>query len=314
MKFPQFSDSAPTCANAAAERQCPFLGGTGNLPVPPGYQPGGMRGNVHLHSGIHLPNERLSRSGRLVADRHRQVACATQLQEKTLIESAFTMVEIAISLAVIGFALVAIIGILPIGMNVQKDNREQTIINFDSSYLMDAIRSGVDASYVQNPAGRVLGIDVLTNYVLAITNVSTLYDANGNRLGKPQTRYYTASNYCFDGGTQVASPALTNGLVILGLLTQPKYIYNPANSPAGSYYSNSVVADIRAITGSQMDQGSSAASKEFAFTYRVTVEVVPSAGFPARRALRRADSIWCEGWRLARAEVLYSRAGRALFF
>src|SRR5947207_7764407 len=39
--------------------------------------------------------------------------------------SAFTMIEIAISLAVIGFALVAIIGILPTGMNVQKENREE---------------------------------------------------------------------------------------------------------------------------------------------------------------------------------------------
>ena len=39
-------------------------------------------------------------------------------------QAAFTMVEIAICLAVIGFALVAIIGVLPIGMNVQKDNRE----------------------------------------------------------------------------------------------------------------------------------------------------------------------------------------------
>src|SRR6266704_643190 len=52
--------------------------------------------------------------------------------------SAFTMIEIAISLAVIGFALVAIIGILPQGLNVQRDNREQTIINQDLTVFMDA--------------------------------------------------------------------------------------------------------------------------------------------------------------------------------
>ena len=40
--------------------------------------------------------------------------------------AAFTMVEIAICLAIIGFALVAIIGVLPIGMNTQRDNREET--------------------------------------------------------------------------------------------------------------------------------------------------------------------------------------------
>ena len=52
------------------------------------------------------------------------------------------MVEIALSLAIIGFALVAIIGILPAGMSVQKDNREQTIINLDGAFLMNAIKSG----------------------------------------------------------------------------------------------------------------------------------------------------------------------------
>ena len=38
---------------------------------------------------------------------------------------AFTMIEIAICLAIIGIALVAIIGVLPLGMNVQRDNREE---------------------------------------------------------------------------------------------------------------------------------------------------------------------------------------------
>ncbi len=56
--------------------------------------------------------------------------------------AAFTMVEIAISLAIIGIALVAIIGVLPLGMNVQKDNREETIINQDATVLLEAIRSG----------------------------------------------------------------------------------------------------------------------------------------------------------------------------
>jgi type II secretory pathway pseudopilin PulG len=54
----------------------------------------------------------------------------------------FTMVEIAISVAVIAFALVAIIGVLPAGLQVQKENREETLIAQDGVYLMDAIRSG----------------------------------------------------------------------------------------------------------------------------------------------------------------------------
>src|SRR5690242_1682724 len=73
-------------------------------------------------------------------------------------QSAFTMIEIAISLAVIGFALVAIIGILPIGMNVQKENRQETIITQDAGVFMDAICNGAQ------------GADDLTNFVLSITN------------------------------------------------------------------------------------------------------------------------------------------------
>ncbi|MGD0614189.1 MAG: type II secretion system protein, partial [Verrucomicrobiota bacterium] len=57
-------------------------------------------------------------------------------------QSGFTMIEIALCLAIIGFALVAIIGVLPTGLNVQKDNREETIINQDAAVWMDAIRHG----------------------------------------------------------------------------------------------------------------------------------------------------------------------------
>jgi type II secretory pathway pseudopilin PulG len=54
---------------------------------------------------------------------------------------AFTMIEIAIALAVIGFALVAIIGILPMGLNIQKETREKTIINHDAMYFLDALKN-----------------------------------------------------------------------------------------------------------------------------------------------------------------------------
>src|SRR2546427_10880407 len=76
---------------------------------------------------------------------------------------AFTMIEIAICLAVIGFALAAIVGVLPLGMNVQRENREETIINHDASIFLDAIRHGE------------LGLDDLTNYVVSITNSWALY-------------------------------------------------------------------------------------------------------------------------------------------
>lgn len=53
--------------------------------------------------------------------------------------AAFTLIEIALSVAVVAFALVAIIGILPMGMEVQKDNREDTIINQEGPFHLEAM-------------------------------------------------------------------------------------------------------------------------------------------------------------------------------
>ena len=70
----------------------------------------------------------------------------------------FTMIELAICLGIIAFALVAIIGVLPIGINVQKDNREETIINQDGMYWMEAIRSG--ATGINDLADHVAFIEI----------------------------------------------------------------------------------------------------------------------------------------------------------
>jgi type II secretory pathway pseudopilin PulG len=57
-------------------------------------------------------------------------------------EAGFTMAEIAIALGVIAFALIAIIGILPIGLQTQRDNREDTIVVEDARVLIEAVRNG----------------------------------------------------------------------------------------------------------------------------------------------------------------------------
>ena len=67
--------------------------------------------------------------------------------------AGFTMVELALCIAVVAIAMVAIIGVLPAGLNVQQQNREDTIIDQDATMLMDALRNGA------------IRFDDLTNYV-----------------------------------------------------------------------------------------------------------------------------------------------------
>jgi len=185
-------------------------------------------------------------------------------------ERGFTMVEIALCLAIIGFALVAIIGVLPIGMSVQKDNRESTIINFDAKNLVEAIRSG----------GK--GFDDLTNYIVQIDITNASYDYKGNLIPKSVVRSHFANvtnnifqHFTILGSVNIDTNFLTNGYNIVGLLSRPKYEIYPTY-----YTSNSVVAIFRGLTGSAMDQATNQTSRDFAFQYQVRVELLPQASFP----------------------------------
>lgn len=178
--------------------------------------------------------------------------------------AAFTMIEIALALAVIGFALVAIIGVLPAGMSVQRDNRESTIVNFDANFLMSAITGGST------------GTDELTNHIIAISNQFTFFNINAAGVPVPSSPhwiYYTTTGTTSDRPITTTGSLLTNGANIISLLTTPKYI---SVTPT-SFYSNYVTADLRAITSSLTDQGTSKSAESFAFAYRIYPEVIPYA-------------------------------------
>ena len=165
-------------------------------------------------------------------------------------EAAFTMVEIALCLGVIAIALVAIIGVLPTGVRVQKDNREDTIINQEGLLWLEAIRSGSK------------GLDYLTNYVdsIAVTNVGS---------GGRTVTIYTNSPGLFKAGNPAINGSMTNGHEIVSLLTLPKYFTNQI--PGTTNY---VTARVRAISGSAADKSRSAAARDFAFAYQLTSERV----------------------------------------
>jgi len=172
---------------------------------------------------------------------------------RTAGQGAFTLVEIAISMAIIGFALVAIIGALPRGMNVQRENREETIITQDAAYLMEAIRSGAR------------GLDSLTNAVQEIYVYAAEYDANSNRLAL-DTRHYTYTN------ATLGFP-LTNGFQIIGLLGTPKYVPATFGGRPG-FYSNHIVASVHALNGLAAEKypQNNPDVRQDAFGYRLITE------------------------------------------
>ena len=160
----------------------------------------------------------------------------------------FSMIEIAIALAVIAFALVAIVGVLPIGLNVQRDNRAETIINNDAVYWMETIRGvsvGKDLSEVAFIGG---GSDDLTNYVDEIRVQDANNNTNYNDFLNVGARPYTFST----------------GREIVGLLSTPGLGTN--------------VAIVRTISGSATEKATKAdkwSGQEVAFRYRLGVRVVP---------------------------------------
>ena len=153
-------------------------------------------------------------------------------------ERGFTMVEIAFSLAIVAFALVAIMGVLPTGMTVQKDNREDTLINNDGYFWAEALRSGSR------------GVYDLTNFVEEITI------SNGRNVS-------TWSN-TWAPGTQI-----TSSEQIIGLLSTPKY-----TNANGTVLTNVVTARVRAINGPAIDMRNPR-TNEFVFRYQLESEVTP---------------------------------------
>ena len=191
---------------------------------------------------------------------------------KTGVNSAFTMVEIALSLAIIGFALVAIIGVLPAGLGVQRENREETIITQESGYFMDALRNGAQ------------GLEELTNRVISITNYWTEYNTTNNFQSIPipsspngvaDTDGYTVIGSRVTSTTAVADNdfMLIDGYRIISLLSRPKF--EPVLTKATTVRSNHVVALVRAIAGAATEKPPQATPSvlDLGFSYRMLVEV-----------------------------------------
>ena len=177
------------------------------------------------------------------------------------------MIEIAICMAIISFALIAIIGVLPLGMNTQRDNREETVINQDATVLLETIRSGSR------------GADSLTNSVYAITNQWTTFSPPAAPVSGVDSFSYSAASF---NGTPNSYYRLTNGANIIGILSTPEFTVGgrPFSGPFnGSFTSNHIVAYVRSISGLAAEQPpqNNAIMVGDSFAYRVYCVNAPMA-------------------------------------
>jgi len=187
--------------------------------------------------------------------------------------AGFTMIEIALCLAIIGIGLVAIVGVLPIGMNTQRDTREATVIGQDATMLLEAIRNGSR------------GLDDLTNNIYLITNNWALYDNKGNLKDSGQNGYTFGGSTIPNNWPQGSSYfPITNGLRIIGLLTTPEYTdgVNPITNLFFGGYSNHIVAYVRSLSGlvAEKPPQDNPIMQEDAFSYRILSVNAPMAADP----------------------------------
>ncbi len=225
------------------------LGRTGAPPVPPGASPGEFEGVVG--------KENVGSSCVLFQRVGRPLGQAGRLSYPASSQAGFTMVEIALSIAVVAFALVAILGVLPTGMTVQKDNRDDGVINQEGRYWLEAIRSGAR------------GLDDITNYVESIT-VTNLTNSK--------------KSVTFDNG--YTSGVGLRPQDVIALLSTPKFLLNGSDIET-----NRVTARVKAITGPAAEKGP--LTNEFSFRYEMQVEITPvstsllAGTFPDADAQRR---------------------------
>jgi hypothetical protein len=159
------------------------------------------------------------------------------------------MVEIALSLAVVAFALVAILGVLPTGMTVQKENREDTLINQEGRYWIEAIRTGAR------------GLHDLTNYVESIE----IFPSPGKALQLTNL---------------VADPLTPSDLI--SLLSVPKYV-----PPVDPLVTNRVVARVKAITGNAAEKGP--LTNDVSFRYQLQAEITDEIPIPPELAFAKSN-------------------------
>jgi len=158
---------------------------------------------------------------------------------------------------VIGIAMVAIIGVLPSGLNVQKQNREETLVAQDAQFLIETIRGGS------------LGVSDLTNQVDYIR-----WRRSGALTGD---NFYRGPNYKEALPNVGTETPITQAWQVLALLSLPRFETIVVGGQV-RVVENIVTAQFRSFTSpfsekSYRDSGASPDPGRFTTAFRYQIEV-----------------------------------------
>lgn len=97
---------------------------------------------------------------------------------------AFSLVEVALSLAIVSFAIVAIMGLFPVAMQTARESNRETRAALIARRIVDELQSlpGTNTALVRgpsvtNPGWRITGLDLSSPSVHVLT-----YDEQGEGL------------------------------------------------------------------------------------------------------------------------------------
>lgn len=180
----------------------------------------------------------------------------------SLDRAGFTMIEIAISLAIVAVAMVAILGILPAGLSVQQENREDTIIDQEAEYYMNVIRN----------SGMGVGPLFIGSHVeqISITRTNNLTGASFDVLYNQNSTTGLGFNW---GSRQVVRKLLSTPSWDLGSLEFiPDAVFDPQTG-INIEEQFIVKAAVKSITGTAVELTST--HNEGGFRYEMTVSLHP---------------------------------------
>ncbi|MEE2715589.1 MAG: hypothetical protein VYD34_06250 [Verrucomicrobiota bacterium] len=115
-----------------------------------------------------------------------EIATNIRLNQRKRV-AGFTLAEVVLAVAVVAFGLIAVLGVLPVGLNTTRDNRDETIIIQDVEFWMNGMRGGR------------LSMDALNNVEWVEVTVTHSDDSNKTYRADYATVMNDSSVFEFDG-------------------------------------------------------------------------------------------------------------------